>query len=79
MAERVVVVAVDGSEQADKAFACKYMFILFYKTPEEHGWIGRINDRDDLGFFCVPSMFKIQGAQVFEWPRINSHKVSGVI
>lgn len=51
MAERVVVVAVDGSEQADKAFACKYMFILFYKTPEEHGWIGRINDRDDLGFF----------------------------
>lgn len=24
MAERVVVVAVDGSDQADKAFNCKY-------------------------------------------------------
>lgn len=29
MAERVVVVAVDGSDQADKAFNCKSFCILY--------------------------------------------------
>lgn len=29
MAERVVVVAVDGSDQADRAFNCKYFLYTF--------------------------------------------------
>lgn len=46
MAERVVVVAVDGSDQADKAFNCKsfcilYIYVGFYPPiyfEQQHGW-----------------------------------------
>jgi hypothetical protein len=65
MAERVVVVAVDGSEQADKAFACKYLvFILSFYSVNHQGIMVAsadfiFNGRDDLRFR------RIQGARIY--------------